>query len=106
MTLALTYAGAHHPERTLDLENGLIKPDRVNLTYRVTEVAELFTRMVRDAEFPVAEMSMSSLISLRARGDDRLIGIPIFPSRAFRLGHIYVHVDSGITGPADLVGRL
>ena len=40
-----------------------------------------------------------------SRGDDRYIGLPIFPRRTFRHSYIFINTKSGITGPKDLVGR-
>jgi 4,5-dihydroxyphthalate decarboxylase len=40
-----------------------------------------------------------------SRGDDRLVGLPIFLSRAFRHSQVYVNVDSGISSPEDLRSR-
>ncbi len=44
-------------------------------------------------------------MSLVSQGDDRYVGLPIFLSRHFRHGYIFVHGPSDIEGPADLVGR-
>lgn len=88
------------------LQFNLIQPEGIDLEYLVlNNVGELFRRMAQDAEFDVAEMSMSTLMVMTAQGDDRLVGIPIFPSRAFRHSQIYIHAGSGIERPEDLRGR-
>ena len=33
------------------------------------------------------------------------VGVPVFPSRAFRHTSIYIRIDRGIESPADLKGR-
>ena len=40
-----------------------------------------------------------------ARGDGPYVGVPVFPSRAFRHSAVYVRTDRGIAGPGDLAGR-
>jgi 4,5-dihydroxyphthalate decarboxylase len=66
---------------------------------------ECFWRMLRHAEFDAAEMSLGSYCMLRARGDDRFVGVPAFPSRSFRHSSIYVRDDGSVTEPTDLAGR-
>jgi len=56
-------------------------------------------------EFDAGEMSLGHFIILRARGDERFVGLPVFPSRKFRHDAVFVHVDAGIERPEDLRGR-
>jgi 4,5-dihydroxyphthalate decarboxylase len=105
-TLSLTYAGADYWDRTLALQDGSVAPDGVALSYRVLPLNELFRRMVQDNEFDACEMSLSTFISLLSRGDRRFVGLPVFPSRSFRHGYIFVNANSGIREPADLRGRM
>jgi 4,5-dihydroxyphthalate decarboxylase len=65
---------------------------------------ELFRRQARHAEFDVAEFSFSTYTILRSRDDQRMIAIPVFPSRKFRHSHIFVSGDA-ITDPRELVGK-
>jgi 4,5-dihydroxyphthalate decarboxylase len=62
----------------------------------------MFWRQLSFAEFDVSEMSMSELMMIRARGDDRFIGIPVFTTRRFYHTGILVRKDAGIVSPADL----
>ena len=104
--LRVVYAGAPYLDRMAALQHGEVTPTGVDLDYLVIpHVGELFRRMAQHAEFEVSEMSMSTLMLMTSQGDDRLVGIPVFPSRAFRHSQIYVHVDSGINRPEDLVGK-
>jgi 4,5-dihydroxyphthalate decarboxylase len=65
----------------------------------------LFARMIRDRDFDLAEMSLCTYLNLRARDDDGLVGLPVFPSRVFRHGYIFVNRDAGIRRMEDLAGR-
>jgi len=103
--LRLTYAGEAHFDRTRLLETGEVQPAGIELTYIEVGVRELFRRMAQFAEFDVSEMSVSTMLMMLSRGDDRLVGIPVFPSRHFRHRQIYVRADSGIGEPRDLTGR-
>ena len=60
--------------------------------------------MAQGTEFEVAEMSTSTYMNQISRGDERYVAIPVFPSRNFRHGYIYVRGDSDIREPKDLVG--
>lgn len=102
--LELNYGGVVY-DRTLELMAGPI--GEVKLRYNVVpDIAELFKRVCADAEFEAAEISLSSLTSMISRGDDRYVGLPVFPSRCFRHSFIFVRSDRGIDEPKDLAGRL
>ena len=66
---------------------------------------EIFFRAFRHAEFDVCELSLSSFAVRTARGDNPYVGIPVYPSRAFRHTSIVIRTDRGIAAPADLRGR-
>src|SRR4029077_939687 len=66
---------------------------------------EVFDRMVGGQEFDVAELSASEFISLTGRGDCPFVALPVFPSRVFRHGYIFVNTRCGIGGPKDLEGK-
>src|SRR5437899_2624793 len=66
---------------------------------------DIFDRMVGGHEFDVAELSASEFISLMGQGDCPFVAIPVFPSRVFRHGYIFINTKSGIHGPNDLAGK-
>src|SRR5260370_42083083 len=66
---------------------------------------DVFDRMVGGREFDVAELSASEYISLHGAGDCPFVAIPVFPSRVFRHGYIFINTRSGIRAPKDLEGR-
>jgi 4,5-dihydroxyphthalate decarboxylase len=69
------------------------------------DLGSLFRRICREAPYDVCELSLSNFMTLRANGDERLVGIPVFPSRSFRHSQIYLNADSGITRPEELSGK-
>jgi 4,5-dihydroxyphthalate decarboxylase len=92
-------------DRTRALWDGSVRPEGIHLNYVKLHAGESFWRQLRWQEFDAAEMSMSALISLVARGDRRFVGIPAFVSRAFRHSCVFVNRASGIDRPEDLRGR-
>ena len=92
-------------DRTLPMILGDVRPAGIDLTFLRMSPEEVFWRMTRHAEFDAAEMSLSSYILRRSRGDDALVAIPVFTSREFRHSCIWVRADAGITTPADLRGK-
>ena len=69
--------------RTWPIIDGAVKVEGVDLTPTVLHPSELFWRQLRFAEFDVAEMSMSSLMMAKSKGDERFVGIPVFTTRMF-----------------------
>lgn len=102
----LAYAGYPYFDSTRALERGEVSPAGYTLSFEAVEdTSELFRRMANAADVDASEMSLSTYMLLRARGDERLIAIPVFPSRSFRHSQLYVNANSGIAAPADLRGR-
>lgn len=63
-------------------------------------------RMLRDAEFDIAELGLSPFLMAATRNRDLpVICIPVFPRRLFSQNRIHVNVDAGINTPMDLVGK-
>lgn len=104
-SIKLSLALVDHCDRTAAIVDGSITPQGVDFIITTAAPSELFRRIAQLAEFDVSEMSFSTYLALCSRGDDRYIGLPIFPRRTFRHGFIFVNTKSGITGPKDLVGR-
>lgn len=101
--LSLTVACGPY-DRTQALWEGQVKPEGIDLTYiPIQSPPEIFTRMIDMGSFDASEMSLSTYLQLRAQGNDEFIAIPIFPSRVFRHGFIFVrdHIQS----PADIAGK-
>jgi 4,5-dihydroxyphthalate decarboxylase len=100
LTLASTLS-----DRTRPIHDGRVKVDGLDIAPLAGEPEELFRTAMREAKHEITELSMASHMLSVARGDSRYIGVPVFPSRAFRHGAIYIRTDRGIRRPEDLAGR-
>ncbi len=91
-------------DRMRPLVDGAVQIDGVDPQYMLLEPEEIFFRAFRHADFDITELSLSSYCVKTAAGDSPYIGVPVFPSRAFRHTSIYVRTDR-IKTPADLRGK-
>jgi 4,5-dihydroxyphthalate decarboxylase len=91
--------------RTWPVIDGRVAPDTIDLFPTVLHPSELFWRQLRFGEFDVAEMSVSSLLMAKSKGDERFVGIPVFTTRRFFHTGILVRRAAGIETPADLKGK-
>ena len=103
--LPLTFACGDY-DRTRALEEGTVRPDGIDLTYLRLPVEETFFRMMRHREFEVAEMSLSSYVKSLDTDERPFVALPVYTSRQFRHAGIFVHADSGVEQPSDLVGKV
>ncbi len=93
-------------DRMEAIHRGEIRPEGINATYvPIQSPPEIFARMVKGGAFDVAEMSLSHYLTLKSRGSFPFVALPVFPSRLFRHGFIFVNRNSGITEPKDLAGK-
>lgn len=91
--------------RTRPVVDGRVRPHGIEFATTVLGPAEIFWRQLSSAEFDVSEMSMSELMMIRARDDERFIGIPVFTTRRFYHTGMLVRRDARIDSPADLKGK-
>ena len=103
--LALTLACGDY-DRTRALEEGTVRPDGIELTYLRLPVEETFFRMLRHREFEVAEMSLASYVVSLRQDPAPFVALPVFTSRMFRHGSVYINTNAGITEPGDLRGKV
>ena len=90
---------------TTPLKDGTVGSESFSMEHiEVSPVTSIFRRMVRELEFDVAEMALSTYLCARAHGK-QFTGIPIFLTRAFYHGGLSVNRRSGIESPKDLEGR-
>jgi 4,5-dihydroxyphthalate decarboxylase len=103
--LRLTFACGIY-DRTDALRTGDVDVEGIDLNFLAIEAPrEIFDRMGANQEFDVAEFSSSEFISRLARGGCPFVALPVFPSRVFRHGYIYVNRNSDIRKPQDLAGK-
>lgn len=106
--LQLSYAG-HLSDRVQDLYYRTVTPEQINLHFIPLPPFQAFNRFLR-GEFHCGEMSFSTFVIMTAQGKVKneplpFVAIPVFPSRTFRHGAIYINRKSGIARPEDLIGR-
>ncbi|HEY7299039.1 MAG TPA: hypothetical protein VH684_14115 [Xanthobacteraceae bacterium] len=93
-------------DRTEAIREGSIAVEGVELICLTLKSGrDIFDRMVGGAEFDISELSASEYISLAARGDCPFVALPVFPSRVFRHGYIFINRQAKIAAPKDLEGR-
>ncbi len=103
--LRLTYASCRY-DRIEPLRAGEVAVEGIDLNVIVfASGRQIFDRMVGGEEFDASELSASEFISLMGSGNSRFVAIPVFPSRVFRHGYIFVNRRSGIRAAKDLEGR-
>ena len=93
-------------DRTEALRSGIVQPEGIDLTYvPVQSPPEIFARMIKNNAFDFAEMSTAMYLTLRAKDEFPFIALPIFPSKVFRHGFIFINTKSGIKTAKDLEGK-
>jgi 4,5-dihydroxyphthalate decarboxylase len=103
--VSLTFACAVY-DRMVPLSNGRVKPAGIDLTFLVSEdQRDTFDRMGKDQPFDLAEMSATEVITRADAGNSPLVALPVWASRVFRHGYIFVNRRAGIRSPKDLEGK-
>jgi len=93
-------------DRMEGIRSGEVQIEGIDPTYVAIQFPpEIFTRMIKQNAFDVAEMSATTYLSLRPGGKFPFVAIPVFPSRVFRHGFIYINTRAGIESPKDLEGK-
>jgi len=92
-------------DRVRPLSDGAVSIDGVDPVFLPLTPEEIFFRAFRQQAFDICEMSLSSSTVMAAEGNSAYVGVPVFPSRAFRHTAFYINTESGIKRPEDLKGR-
>lgn len=103
--LSLLAAGDDY-DRIQALKSGAVTIEGCALRYLTLEPGDTFQRLFRGHEFDISEMSFSTYMMALGQGGFPYRAIPVFLSRVFAHGSIYVRTDRGIRTPQDLKGRL
>ena len=91
-------------DRTRALVDGSLNPEGLDLNWLDLPHLEIWTRMLNYYDFDASEISLASFTIAKTMGKP-LVGIPVFPGRAFRHSYIFVNSNSGIREPQDLMGK-
>ncbi|MGQ0569056.1 MAG: hypothetical protein ACT4P5_05915 [Armatimonadota bacterium] len=84
------------------LYGGDLIPDDLHLTIdRKTRITQSFT----DPSIVASELSFSRFLIALSEGDRSFVGIPFFPTRAFRHRCFFVKRDSGLSDLTQLEGK-
>jgi len=103
--LKLTFAACRY-DRLEAIREGNVEVEGVDLTCLTLKAGRMvFDRMVGGQEFDIAELSASEFISLSGGGDRRFVALPVFPSRVFRHGYVFINTRAGIRTAKDLEGK-
>ena len=92
-------------DRVQSLLDGGIEVPGCSLECHALPPSTLFPLAVGEARFDVTEMSLSSYLMQVSTDTCAYTAIPVFLSRAFRHGGIFIRSDAGIEKPTDLEGR-
>jgi hypothetical protein len=103
MTTFLTI-GISTNDRMLPLLLGDVPTPGLNLTFDRSSPIGIFRRALQEGAFDVTEMSFAAYCILMSRGDRPFVGIPVFVSRMFRHGCVFVREGSSIETPEQLAG--
>ncbi|MFQ5765774.1 MAG: hypothetical protein ACE5GT_12675 [Rhodospirillales bacterium] len=102
--LRITIATSDY-DHVRDLAMGRVAAEGIDINYLNFTVEEIFYRFTLNREWEVSEMSLAKFVAQVAGEAPDITGIPVFPSRVFRLSSIYLRKDKGITGPEQLRGK-
>jgi 4,5-dihydroxyphthalate decarboxylase len=105
-TLSINVGGYDY-DRTRGIMDGQVSIAEADVNFEVSNIYAL-NGMAFGSEqtFEVTEIGLIPYISKYINEDFRGYSlIPVFISREFRHKNVYVHVDSGIERPEDLVGK-
>ena len=87
------------------LKDGTVTPSGFSLRFEeIPVLVKGFRRMVRNLEFDVSEMALTTYLTAREHGV-AFTALPIFLVRGFHHGAIRYNVRSSIREPKDLEGR-
>ncbi len=99
--LSVAVGDYHHVRELVD---GRVSVPGLDLICVQPQIEQILQRGFHRQEWDVCELSLAQYVAMRSRGDTRFTAIPVFPSRVFRHGSVFVG-DGTLAEPQDLVGR-
>lgn len=103
MTTSLS-VGISTNDRMLPLLLGDVPTPGLDLEFDRASPIGIFRRALDEGAFDVTEMSFAAYCILLSRGDRPFVGLPVFVSRMFRHGCVFVRDGGAIEKPEDLRG--
>ena len=89
-------------DRTRALLDGSVQVEGVDLNViSLSNAWARHQRMLQHEEFDACELSTSSFLLARDRGQE-FVGLPVFPYRMFRHGYVWCATRANIRQPTDL----
>jgi 4,5-dihydroxyphthalate decarboxylase len=93
-------------DRMLPLYTGEVKPEGLDFEFvHINWSREIFDRMAGKQEFEAGEFSSSEFVARESAKQNPFVALPVFPSRMFRHGFVWINARSGIRSPKDLAGK-
>ncbi|MHB8566361.1 MAG: ABC transporter substrate-binding protein [Nitrososphaerales archaeon] len=102
--LKLTLASPAY-DRNKALLTGDVQPEGIDLNYITMAPPQAHSRMLKNQEFEVSDMSLSFYMISKLSGKAPFTAIPVFPMRKFFHTELAINTDSGIRSPSDLKGK-
>ena len=107
LTLALDRYDRHFPffDNTVKVPDGLeMDVKQVGQSVTLRDGSDRHGNMIKNQAYDICEFSMSTFLMAKAR-DVPIAGIPVFPRRLFSQSQMWVHPESGIWHPRELIGK-
>src|SRR5680860_811666 len=87
------------------LKEGVVKPEGFEFDFEeIPVLVQGFRRMVRQLEFDISEMALTTYVCARAHGV-KFTALPVFLVRDFHHGAIIHNIKSPVTNPRQLEGK-
>ena len=107
LTIALDRYDRHFPffDGTVPVPEEIeLNVKQVGQSVQLKDGSDRHGQMLHQQAYDVCEFSMSTFLMAKAR-DMPISGIPVFPRRLFSQSQMWVHPDSGLYHPRDLIGK-